>query len=116
VLLGAGAAIVTGAVSYTTGLPGRECMPRMVIAMAVFFVIGLVLRGNLDAMAADVAVRRAEAEQARMRQEAEARRQEREAGKDRAVGAHVDLRADESEAGFNPGRVADFIRQELRSD
>ncbi len=88
----------------------------MVIAMAVFFVFGLVLRSNLDAMRADVTVRRAEAEQERLRQEAESRRQERETEAERAVGANVDLRAGEADAGFNPGRVADFIRQELRND
>lgn len=91
-------------------------MPRMVVAMAVFFVFGLVLRGTLDGIRKDVETRRAEAEQERLHEEAERKRQERDAERDRLIGANVDLRADEADAAFNPGRVADFIRQELRNE
>ena len=116
VLLGAGAAILTGTASYASGLSGQECMPRMVVAMAVFFVFGLALRGTLDGIRNDVATRRAAAELEQQREEAERMRQEQEAERDRILGTNVDVRAGEPETAFNPGRVADFIRQELRND
>lgn len=113
VLMGAGAALLTGVASWFSGHSGSDSVARMGAALAVFFVLGLVIRQALIQIANDVLINRFEkdkktAETAR-KKTAEAKNAEETLGK------KIDLRAAEpiNDTAFNPGRVADFIRGEI---
>ncbi len=123
VLLGTGAALLVGMVGFLSGLSGRACVTRMVVAMAVFFVLGLLTRNALKEMLQEVRTKREEkerkehadavAEERRLRREAEQQKEE-------AKGSIIDVRAGEGAPDmgkqFQPGLVTDFIRKELNSD
>ena len=116
VLLGAGAGLLTGAISWLSGLTGRESMARMAVAAVLFFLLGLFVRKSLKEMAVEVQIHMREQERKAALEEADRKREERrkeEAA--RKSGTRYDQQAGDggSTETFNPGRVADFIRQEM---
>lgn len=118
VLLGAGAGILTGSASWLSGLSGRECIARMAVASVLFFMVGLFVRGALRQMVQDVRTRREEAEREAALEEEKRKREEKQAAAaDKTAGTLFDQKAgdDLSVDSLNPGRVADFIRQEMQN-
>ena len=116
VLLGAGAGLLTGSASWLAGLSGRESITRMAVAAVLLFLVGLFVRRSLKEMAVDVRHRLQEQERKAAIEEADRKREERhKEDAARKAGTHFDQQVGEGGKTevFNPGRVADFIRQEM---
>jgi Tfp pilus assembly protein PilX len=118
VLLGAGAGLITGSASWLMGLSGRECIMRMAISVVLFFLVGLFSRNHLQEILLDVRMRRQEAEHQAAQEEADRRKAEKRLAEESPEsGTRFDQRIGDESRGdaFSPGRVADFIRQEMEN-
>ncbi len=88
----------------------------MAIASVLFFLIGLFLRNALREMVKEVQLRQAEDERQAAAEEAQRKREEKaQSASEKTAGKLFDQKVggDDKEDLFSPGRVADFIRQEM---
>ena len=88
----------------------------MAIASVLFFLIGLFLRNALREMVKEVQLRQAEDERQAAAEEAQHKREEKaQSASEKTAGKLFDQKVggDDKEDLFSPGRVADFIRQEM---
>jgi len=120
VLMGTGAAILAGLAGYLSGVSGRECVARMVVIMAVFFVLGVFTRNVLKDTLMDVQASLEEKGRKLAEEEANRKRREAEQAREEARQSTIDIRAGDSSplegTPFQVGAVTDFIRQELKKD
>ena len=113
--------IITGLAGYANQVRNKENMTNMFIAMVIFYIVGLLIRGTLiDAIETN---RRKEEE--RMREEKRlAKEKEREEKAkqtaDKTSGSTLDIAADEdlnlgiNDEEFETLPIADYIRNELK--
>lgn len=91
---------------------------RMAIAAVLFFIVGLFARKSMRDILEDVQYRRQEAERAAAKEEAaRAKAEKASVEEDKLAGTRFDQKVGEEQRGeaFHPGRVADFIRQEMEN-
>lgn len=117
-ILALGAGVLTGLSSMAADMPVRERMIRMTAALAIFWVVGLIVRRTTVELMASVEAKR---ENDRLEAEALLRLQAEEAERERKAhkkGSSIDLTTPEapppgSGADYNPIPVSEFIRREL---
>ena len=123
-LMALSGAIITGLVGYTHQVNNNENMINMLIAMVIFYLVGLLIRGTvLDIIETN---RKKEEEERIKEEERIAKEKEKEEKKlkkqnaEKGSGSTLDIIADEdldlgmTEGEFNALPVADYITNELK--
>lgn len=122
-LMALSGAIITGLVGYTHQVNNNENMINMLIAMVIFYVVGLLIRGTV----LDIIETNRKKEEARIKEEERiAKEKEKEEKKlkkqnaEKGSGSTLDIIADEdlnlgmTEEEFEALPVADYITNELK--
>jgi len=122
-LLALSGAIVTGLAGYAHRLSNKENMTNMVIAMVVFYVVGLFVRYTVNDIVETIKRKAEERELEEKKRLAEERKKEEEAQKaamadntesilNLVADEKIDLGIDDDE--FNELPIAEYIKNELR--
>lgn len=109
-----GAALLAGVVGYTSKIPNREIMGRMLVAMLVFYIVGLMVRSTAMDISKTVEEKRKADEELALLIQKEAEKKEKEHEKEKSLGNNLDLSTnDYADEDYNPIPVNEFIRREL---
>jgi hypothetical protein len=113
-IIALGAALLAGIIGYTSKIPNREIMGRMLIAMLVFYILGLMLRSTAMDIAKTVEEKRKADDELALLEQKEAEKKEKEIEKEKGLGNNLDLSTnDYADEDYNPIPVSEFIRREL---
>jgi hypothetical protein len=122
-LLALTGAIITGLAGYVHRVNNKDNMANMVIAMVVFYVVGLFIRNTINNIVDTIRQKAEERELEEKRLLAEEKKKEEEAEKAEMAddaGSIVNLVADDkydigiSDDEFNELPITDYIKNELR--
>jgi mannitol-specific phosphotransferase system IIBC component len=124
-LLATSGAVITGLAGYAYGVDNKENMTNMVIAMIVFYIVGLLIRNTVNDIAETIRKKAEERELEEKKRLAEEKKKEEEEEAKKAEAAKnnesilnlvadekIDLGFDDDE--FNELPIADYIKNELR--
>lgn len=113
-LLALAAAFLSGLVGFVRHNPQKEILFMMVLAMVLFFAIGLFARSTLTNIKNQNERKKKEKEQEELKKQQELEKQSKE--KEMGLGRKIDITAGKAdEDAFNPLPVSEFIKKELKS-
>jgi len=125
-LMALSSGIITGLAGYANQVANKENMTNMFIAMVIFYIVGLLIRGTLIDIIETNRKKEEEKkrEEKRLAKEKEREEKERERKKKQAAenipGSILDIAADEdlkpgmNDEEFEALPIADYIRNELK--
>jgi len=125
-LMALSSGIITGLAGYANQVGNKENMTNMFIAMVIFYIVGLLIRGTLIDIIETNRKKEEEKkrEEKRLAKEKEREEKERERKKKQAAenipGSILDIAADEdlkpgmNDEEFEALPIADYIRNELK--
>ncbi len=120
ILLGFGSGLLIGFIGYASKIPNNEIISNMFIGMAIFYLVGIVIRNTIKNITEAIMQKIAEREEEAKRQEEEKKKELEKAQEEeeKKKGSNIDLVADddaEQESDdFDVLPVADFIKKELK--
>ncbi len=113
-LIALAAAFLMGLLGFARRSPQKEILVQMVLAMVLFFVIGLFVRSTLTNIKEQIEQKKKERELEELKKQQEMEKQEKEM--EIGLGRNIDFTAGkEDEDAFNPLPVSEFIKKELKS-
>lgn len=120
ILLGLGSGLLIGFIGYASKIPNNELITNMFIGMAVFYLVGIVIRNTIknitEAILQKIAEREAEAKRLEEEKKKELERIQEE--EEKKKGSNINLVADDDAEqeieDFDALPVAEFLKNELK--
>jgi hypothetical protein len=113
-LLGTGAGLIIGLIGLSTGVPNDENILNMCIGMAIFYVVGILVRTTVHGIAEQMAAMKLKEEEEERLKKEQSRKEEQKRAASQA-GASIDFRIGdeepESNNDFEDLPIAEFIRK-----
>lgn len=116
-LLGTGAGLFIGLLGLSTGVPNKDNVLNMCVGMAVFYLVGLLVRSAInDAVEKAEAVIKQREEGKKLAEELD--KMKEQINKEKTAGSHIDLKVGDDSASteddFDALPIAEFIKRELK--